>query len=57
MEAVADRTGGGGARIPRIFRLDLKWVILGLCVAIVAYLALIPLGFLLWQSLGMPTAF
>ena len=50
MEAVVDRTGAGTAR----FRIDLKWVILGLCVAIVAYLALIPLGFLLWQSFFTP---
>jgi iron(III) transport system permease protein len=32
------------------FRIDLKWVILGACVVLVAYLAVIPLGFLLWQS-------
>ncbi|MGH6692088.1 MAG: iron ABC transporter permease, partial [Gammaproteobacteria bacterium] len=50
MEAVADRPGAGAAR----FRIDLKWVILGLCVAIVAYLALVPLGFLLWQSFFTP---
>jgi iron(III) transport system permease protein len=50
VEAVADRPGAGTAR----FRIDLKWVILGLCVAAVAYLALIPLGFLLWQSFFTP---
>jgi iron(III) transport system permease protein len=32
----------------------LKWVILGLCVAAVAYLAVVPLGFLLWQSFFTP---
>ena len=53
MEAVADRPGGPGAGAAR-FRIDLKWVILGLCVVIVAYLALIPLGFLLWQSFFTP---
>ena len=47
MEAVA---GTRGAR----YRLDLKWVVLGVCVALVAYLALIPLGFLLWQSFFTP---
>src|SRR5262245_28949488 len=36
------------------FRIDLKWVVLGVCVAVVAYLALIPLGFLLWQSFFTP---
>jgi iron(III) transport system permease protein len=50
VEAVADRPGAGATR----FRIDLKWVILGLCVVIVAYLALIPLGFLLWQSFFTP---
>ena len=50
MEAVADRPGTGATR----FRIDLKWVFLGLCVAVVAYLALIPLGFLLWQSFFTP---
>jgi iron(III) transport system permease protein len=36
------------------FRIDLKWVFLGACVALVAYLAVIPLGFLLWQSFFTP---
>jgi len=48
LEAVADRPAE--AR----FRIDLKWVVLGVCVALVAYLALIPLGFLLWQSFFTP---
>ena len=51
-------TGTGTATLtstssPR-FRVDLKWVILGICVAVVAYLAVIPLGFLLWQSFFTP---
>ncbi|HKA45516.1 MAG TPA: iron ABC transporter permease [Burkholderiales bacterium] len=33
---------------------DLKWVVLGACVAAIVYLALIPLGFLLWQSFFTP---
>ncbi len=53
MEAVADRPGGPGRTAAR-FRPDLKWVILGLCVAAVAYLAVVPLGFLLWQSFFTP---
>lgn len=48
MEAVADRP------VAARFRIDLKWVILGACVAAVAYLAVIPLGFLLWQSFFTP---
>ena len=35
-------------------KFDLKWVIIGICVAIVSYLALIPLGFLVWQSFYTP---
>jgi iron(III) transport system permease protein len=31
--------------------LDWKWLVIGLCVALVLYVAVIPLGFLLWQSL------
>ena len=35
-------------------RLDLKWVVIGVSVAGVAYLALVPLVFLLWQSFFTP---
>jgi iron(III) transport system permease protein len=35
-------------------RFDLKWVVIGVSVAIVAYLALMPLVFLLWQSFFTP---
>jgi iron(III) transport system permease protein len=34
--------------------LDLKWLIIGVCVVAIAYLALIPLGFLIWQSFFTP---
>jgi iron(III) transport system permease protein len=33
---------------------DPKWLILGLSVALIAYLAIVPLGFLLWQSFFTP---
>lgn len=33
---------------------DVKWVVIGVCVALVAYLALMPLIFLFWQSLFTP---
>jgi iron(III) transport system permease protein len=36
------------------FRFDIKWLVVGACIALVAYLALIPLGFLLWQSFFTP---
>ena len=35
-------------------RFEWSWVVIGLCVAITVYLALIPLGFLLWQSFFTP---
>jgi iron(III) transport system permease protein len=35
-------------------RFELKTVVIGLCVAIVAWLALVPLVFLLWQSFLTP---
>jgi iron(III) transport system permease protein len=35
-------------------RLDLKWLIISICVLAVAYLTLIPLGFLMWQSFFTP---
>ncbi len=35
-------------------RFDWAWVVIGLCVAITMYLALVPLGFLLWQSFFTP---
>src|SRR5206468_3542619 len=69
-QAATDRRSGGGERhmdaassqltVPQPSRiagwrnLDLQWVAIGLCVLIVAYLALIPLGFLLWQSFFTP---
>lgn len=35
-------------------RFDLKWLIIGICVLGVAYLALMPLIFLIWQSFFTP---
>jgi iron(III) transport system permease protein len=35
-------------------RLDSKWLVIGGSVALVAWLALVPLGFLLWQSFLTP---
>jgi iron(III) transport system permease protein len=39
---------------PRTFSISLKWVVIGLCVAFTLYIAVIPLGFLLWQSFFTP---
>jgi iron(III) transport system permease protein len=35
-------------------RFEWGWVLIALCVALVVYLALVPLGFLLWQSFLTP---
>ncbi len=35
-------------------RLDLKWLVIGVCVAFAVYIAVIPLGFLFWQSFRTP---
>jgi iron(III) transport system permease protein len=35
-------------------RLDPQWVVAGLCIAAVLWLAMVPLGFLLWQSFFTP---
>src|SRR3954462_10388153 len=44
-----------GSLAPRETRhFDWGWVVIGLCVAVTMYLALIPLGFLLWQSFFTP---
>src|SRR5215218_10156170 len=31
-----------------------SWIVIGICVAITVYLAVVPLGFLLWQSFFTP---
>jgi iron(III) transport system permease protein len=55
MEAVsqleAQPTAGSGKPW---WRFDIKWLVIGASVAIVAYLALMPLIFLLWQSFFTP---
>ena len=47
---------GPGAVAPRVLtpRFDWKWVVIGGCVAFTVYIAVIPLGFLLWQSFRTP---
>lgn len=37
-----------------VSRLNMQWLIIGVCLAAVAYLALMPLGFLIWQSFFTP---
>src|SRR5687767_1329828 len=35
-------------------RFEWGWLVIGVCVAVTVYLAIIPLGFLLWQSFFTP---
>jgi len=44
--------GGGAPREGR--RFEWGWIVIALCVAITVYIALIPLGFLIWQSFFTP---
>src|SRR5262245_34956597 len=54
--------GNGGALPPRgagdapvgVRGFDFKWLVIGVCVLLSVYLAVIPLGFLLWQSFFTP---
>jgi iron(III) transport system permease protein len=38
----------------RRFTFNAKWLVIGVCVAFTVYIAVIPLGFLLWQSFFTP---
>ena len=49
----ASRTGSTGSE-GWLGRFDPKWLIIGLSVALVTYIALMPLGFLIWQSFFTP---
>ena len=54
MLAVSD-AAGRLARLPDVAsRFDSKWLLIGIPVALVAWLALVPLVFLLWQSVLTP---
>jgi iron(III) transport system permease protein len=45
----------GGSSAPREKRrFEWSWIVIGLCVAITVYVAIVPLGFLVWQSFFTP---
>jgi iron(III) transport system permease protein len=44
----------GAWAAPRRFALNWQWIVIGACVAFTVYIALVPLGFLLWQSFFTP---
>jgi len=54
MEAVAQVLANTPSRANSWRNFDFKWVIIGISVLVVSYLALMPLGFLLWQSFFTP---
>jgi iron(III) transport system permease protein len=54
MEAVGQIVGTPPSARKSWPNIDFKWIIIGISVAVVAYLALMPLGFLLWQSFFTP---
>ncbi|WP_395673497.1 ABC transporter permease [Inquilinus sp.] len=53
--AISQDIRAGGVGLGRLrFGIDAKWIVIGLVVAVVAWLVLVPLGFLLWQSFFTP---
>jgi iron(III) transport system permease protein len=43
-----------GSGATRRFALNWKWIVIGACVVFTVYIAVVPLGFLLWQSFFTP---
>jgi iron(III) transport system permease protein len=54
MGAVAQATALPAVQSKGWRNIDFKWIVIGISIALVAYLALMPLGFLLWQSFFTP---
>jgi iron(III) transport system permease protein len=48
------RRGPGATDIVSTTAFDWKWVVIGACVVFTVYIALVPLGFLIWQSFRTP---
>ena len=42
------------ADAPKRFALNWQWIVIGVCVVFTVYIAVVPLGFLLWQSFFTP---
>src|SRR5882724_6718618 len=53
MRTITSPTIRAPAALPPL-RFDLKWLVIGACVLLTLYLAVLPLGFLLWQSFFTP---
>ena len=43
-----------GSSVAKRFALNWQWIVIGACVAFTVYIAVVPLGFLLWQSFFTP---
>lgn len=55
MEIAGQLSAGGQAEPLSVWRrIDFKWIIIGVCAVVVTYIAIVPLGFLLWQSFFTP---
>jgi len=52
--AVLSHAPAAAARPSAALRFDAKWLVIGIAVALVAWLALVPLGYLVWQSFLTP---
>ena len=55
-EAANPLAVGATGAPPRFAQFDVKWIVIGACIALVLYLALVPLAFLLWQSVHTPAS-
>src|SRR6266850_1683329 len=53
MRTITSTTIRAPAALPPL-RFDVKWLVIGACVLLTLYLAVLPLGFLLWQSFFTP---
>src|SRR6267143_774476 len=53
MRTITSTTIRAPAALPPL-RFDLQWLVIGACVLLTLYLAVLPLGFLLWQSFFTP---
>ena len=54
MNQLEGNRGGVNLSPKRRFSLNWQWIVIGICVAFTVYIAIIPLGFLLWQSFFTP---
>jgi iron(III) transport system permease protein len=54
MQAAGNPAASIAAPVALLRAFEWKWVVIGLCVALTVYIAVVPLAFLLWQSFFTP---